>query len=575
MNDYIPYEIRSFANQIDPNLDLYWVNNCQKLFSQLDTKQKEMVASQIFQKKFIYWDKKNNSFRLTKEHSFATYITTLEHAGMRNLAEKILTSCNQLEKYSNIEEIANFIEGLVSQVAKIDTEDNILLQKYKNQIKSELIYHIANIIKEKDNIIIPNNERQLNTEILKVFINEVYLKQQLLNFCFKSVPIRELKTFKHSLLKDFTLQQKNLRQLEIIKTSKFFFCLSQPNNKNVNTYSIRRFLNEEKSLISDSIYLNGVGLDITLIDNNNYTDLFRTNILKIVTIEKQISDEVTNFIENLQNLNSNILLPLLTKPLDSSGLNMEKVIEDRLIDFEKNLILNILEPTCEFLKYKINHQDESNYIFVSLKEIFSDILSYFKDFQSQPALLFDSKSKVFFYRLLAWLNLIEKRYSQIFIKQSTEDWKLSNEMMHNSITELSLIIKTSINAYKENLKNIKILEREIEASNGFIGKIFNTKKKKEENLILLKENLNKIKVNAFIDIIRVPKNHPSTTVYLEYEAEISINEKERNYAFSVGENGITRLPIMVQLPEDRSKLNLNEVYHNLNFDINLANQKWV
>lgn len=575
MNDYIPYEIRSFANQIDPNLDLYWVNNCQKLFSQLDTKQKEMVASQIFQKKFIYWDKKNNSFRLTKEHSFATYITTLEHAGMRNLAEKILTSCNQLEKYSNIEEIANFIEGLVSQVAKIDTEDNILLQKYKNQIKSELIYHIANIIKEKDNIIIPNNERQLNTEILKVFINEVYLKQQLLNFWFKSVPIRELKTFKHSLLKDFTLQQKNLRQLEIIKTSKFFFCLSQPNNKNVNTYSIRRFLNEEKSLISDSIYLNGVGLDITLIDNNNYTDLFRTNILKIVTIEKQISDEVTNFIENLQNLNSNILLPLLTKPLDSSGLNMEKVIEDRLIDFEKNLILNILEPTCEFLKYKINHQDESNYIFVSLKEIFSDILSYFKDFQSQPALLFDSKSKVFFYRLLAWLNLIEKRYSQIFIKQSTEDWKLSNEMMHNSITELSLIIKTSINAYKENLKNIKILEREIEASNGFIGKIFNTKKKKEENLILLKENLNKIKVNAFIDIIRVPKNHPSTTVYLEYEAEISINEKERNYAFSVGENGITRLPIMVQLPEDRSKLNLNEVYHNLNFDINLANQKWV
>ncbi len=575
MNDYIPYEIRSFANQIDPNLDLYWVNNCQKLFSQLDTKQKEMVASQIFQKKFIYWDKKNNSFRLTKEHSFATYITTLEHAGMRNLAEKILTSCNQLEKYSNIEEIANFIEGLVSQVAKIDTEDNILLQKYKNQIKSELIYHIANIIKEKDNIIIPNNERQLNTEILKVFINEVYLKQQLLNFWFKSVPIRELKTFKHSLLKDFTLQQKNLRQLEIIKTSKFIFCLSQPNNKNVNTYSIRRFLNEEKSLISDSIYLNGVGLDITLIDNNNYTDLFRTNILKIVTIEKQISDEVTNFIENLQNLNSNILLPLLTKPLDSSGLNMEKVIEDRLIDFEKNLILNILEPTCEFLKYKINHQDESNYIFVSLKEIFSDILSYFKDFQSQPALLFDSKSKVFFYRLLPWLNLIEKRYSQIFIKQSTEDWKLSNEMMHNSITELSLIIKTSINAYKENLKNIKILEREIEASNGFIGKIFNTKKKKEENLILLKENLNKIKVNAFIDIIRVPKNHPSTTVYLEYEAEISINEKERNYAFSVGENGITRLPIMVQLPEDRSKFNLNEVYHNLNFDINLANQKWV
>ena len=63
-------------------------------------------------------------------------------------------------------------------------------------------------------------------------------------------------------------------------------------------------------------------------------------------------------------------------------------------------------------------------------------------------------------------------------------------------------------------------------------------------------------------------------MYLEFEALISINHKERHYAFAVGDNGVTHLPLLVQLPEDRGLINLQEIHQNLDFDLKLASQKW-
>ena len=151
MKDYIPYELRSIANQIDPQLDLYWIESAQNLFNNINDEYKNLIQNQIFQKKSIFWDKANNTFKLNKKYNFQNYIETITHIGIKNLAEKILVSSSLLEKYTDALEIANFIEGLISQVNKIDTEENINLQKYKNEIKIHFIYHLAHIIKNKNN----------------------------------------------------------------------------------------------------------------------------------------------------------------------------------------------------------------------------------------------------------------------------------------------------------------------------------------------------------------------------------------------------------------------------------------
>ena len=80
---------------------------------------------------------------------------------------------------------------------------------------------------------------------------------------------------------------------------------------------------------------------------------------------------------------------------------------------------------------------------------------------------------------------------------------------------------------------------------------------------------------AYLDLVKVPKKHDETTVYLEFESLISINQTERHYAFVNGDNGVSALPILIQLPEDKEKFNLQQVSNTLHFDLTKARQKWV
>ena len=50
------------------------------------------------------------------------------------------------------------------------------------------------MIREKKDLEIPENRRGLNASIIKTFINEVFLKQQLLGYWFKTMRNRQVST---------------------------------------------------------------------------------------------------------------------------------------------------------------------------------------------------------------------------------------------------------------------------------------------------------------------------------------------------------------------------------------------
>jgi hypothetical protein len=103
----------------------------------------------------------------------------------------------------------------------------------------------------------------------------------------------------------------------------------------------------------------------------------------------------------------------------------------------------------------------------------------------------------------------------------------------------------------------------------------NKPQKIKDNILKLKLKTTQIKKDAHQEIMRIQRRFPSLIVYLEFESLISINHKERHYAFPTGENGITRLPILIQIPEDKAAFDLQSICNSLNFDLNLANQKWL
>lgn len=575
MKDYIPYELRTLVTQIEPRLDLDWELALKNIFTKISEADRDKIDKQILQRKSIIWNKEKNTISYLGKYNFDEILSKIPNTNIKTLASKINNSLTQLKSYNDIHQIADYIESVLRQIDAIDVEDSLQFQQTKLEIRKEFIYSCAEIIANKNDITIPENNRNLNIDILKSYISEVFLKQQMFGFRFKTLRPRQLESQSHTIFKDFLKNQQTIRQLEIIKTSKYIFALAPSSDKDINPFSIRRFLKEETFAYADNVYLNGSILDLRLLNDTSHLNSFQWQVSRIVTVEKQISQQVIDLVDSIEEYNSKQLLPFLLRPLDSSGLIMEKVVQQKLWDFEQQLTLNILEPLTDGLQTLVNHIDESDYLFMSMRQLFGDIISYFEDFRAQPAIIFDKQASLFSARLSAYLSLLQKRQSSVFNVFSSDEWLSNHDLMSEPTNTLKAISKESLHTYKETHLEIRQNQRQVKyTSKSFFNNLMNKQKKTEEKMNELKNKAFLIKEKAYLDIVRIPKKYPHLTIYLEFESLISINNKERHYAFPVGNNGVSRLPILVQLPEDRSLFNLQEVCNNLDFDLRLANQKW-
>ena len=575
MDNYIPFQLRTLITQIDPRLDYLWQDHLKNVFSKISQHDKENIYHQILVPKNIQWNDATNEFFCSSLPDLEKIIHHIPHLGMKALSQKILVSLKSLESYNEVEQIADYLESMITQIDQIDVEENIELQRLKLSIRTEFIYSAAVIIRQKTQLTLPENNRHLTTDCVKSFILEVYLKQQLLNFWFKALRPRELAKQPHPLLQSFLKDQQRLRQLEVVRTSRYIFALAPSREININVFSIRRFLQEEKLAFSNNIYLTSAILDLAQINNAEHTEQFKWQISRIITIEKQISAQIIDLVDKLETYNADHMIPLLFKKFDASGLTIDKVIQQRLWDFEQGLTIHILEPLDHGLRQLAINNDECDYLFVSARQLMADIISYFKEFQTQPAIIFDHQASVFSSRLLAYLTLLQKRQMDVFSKQSHDEWIINVDKMTEPMTVLKKTCTDALEQHKVLLLDIKEKQRNVkEKENSFMNKLFKTTNNMQEKINDLKHEVFELRQKAYIDIVKIPKKYPSFIVYLEFESLISINDKERHYAFSTGKNWVKRLPILVQLPEDRNLFNLQELYNTLEFDLSKMNQKW-
>ena len=575
IQNYIPYNLRVQFTQIDPKLDYDWEEYLQASFSGLSEADKDNINQQILKNKNIIWNAENNSFTHKHTSSLNILMNQIQHPGMKILIQKILTSLEHLKAYTKVTEIADYLESILKQIDNIDVEENIDLQRTKRKIRVEFIYEAAQVIKQKTNLERPETCRNLSIEVIKCFILEIFLKHQLLDFWFKTIRPRQLREQASPVLRDFLLREQRIRQLEVIKTSKFYFAIAPSRNLDINPFSIRRFLQEEKIPLSDNVYLNGAFISLTHLDDPEHQQNFQWQINRIVTIEKQISIVITDLVDRFEQINSNLLLPLLFQPLDSSGLATDKITQQRLWDYEQQLCIKILEPLESALRNLVTSHEEYEYLFISIRQILGDINSYYKDFQQQPAMLFDKNANLFSARLIAYLNLIEKRKNYIFTMQSNEEFIENQTKLSEPINMLRSLSKDSLDQLRVLRLELKEIQRtQKDQENSFFAKLLKKNEKLNVKIDDIKHEIYQNRENTYFEIVRIPKKYPVDTMYLEFESLISINDLERHYAFSSGKNWIRRLPILVQLPEDRNLLNIQEIHNTLEFDLSKMNQKW-
>ncbi|MCH7315004.1 hypothetical protein [Acinetobacter sp. ANC 3882] len=575
MNQYIPYQLKVLVNQIDPNLDANWQTNLQTLFATCSNEDCENICQQILQLKKIHWNRKAQNFSYLAKHDIHLLADKIHDAPIKALVKTIGDSLEKLKQYNDIYAISDYLENMLSQIHRINTEDDFDLQAQKKQVLKEFIYAAAQIILAKERIQLPNNQRNINTDIIKTFISEVFLKQQLLKYSFNIIRSHQLREEKPHILKYFLYKQQKSRQLDIVRTSRYIFALAPSKEGLTNTFSIRRFLQEEQFEASENVYFNAAILDLDQIENESQHQQFQWQVSHIITIDKQVNQYVSDVVRQIELYANKTLIPFLMEPLNPQGVFIEKLVEQRLIDFEQKLCRNILEPIADALKHAVHHSDECSYLYLSVKQTLDDLISHFVEFHSQPSIIFNKQVNLFIARLKSYATLLQKRHADVFTVFSYEEWKKHHAEALEPTNILKDISISCLQEYKDAFSELKENQRQLKQSASFLSKLLNKPQKIKDNIIKLKEKTTQIKKHAHQEIIRIQRRFPSLIVYLEFESLISINHKERHYAFPTGDNGITRLPILIQIPEDKASFDLQTICNSLNFDVNLANQKWL
>ena len=554
-------DIIRMLKDIHPVLNHDWKDKIPHLLDKLDEDSRRRAYKNILEPKNISLTPDNKlvfSGRLTLTEAKRLLVSRPISVAL----DKLLRIVNGIKQTRNILTIGDSLEAGVELINSINTEDNFALQKEKLRLIEAFLYDFATELREHD-FDPPPSERGLTVDMIKTYIIEVFIKEKLLSYWFSTLPLRELKQDPLTFVNTTLFDEAKVRRLGIVSTERYFFLIGEVAKFEQDRYSVRRFLLDDNAMGGRFIYFNILAVDKYKLRESSYQTKIRKDLTRVVTLQRQLTNQVIEFVDGLENCQLQYLLPLLTKPLEADGTNLQTIIEFRLHDYERNLSLLVLGKANRILKEFAQTPDDYEYLFFGLKSFLVELLGDIRDFYYQSSARWSLKSQEMEFKLVSYLRLLEKRKSSIFTADREHILKENPELDFNRpVNELKQIIDDAAPTIRVIKQQLKDAYQQIELAaerndwQKFWDKCLNKKLPDPEKI---RKQLEQVAKESLVEIVRIPKKYKRTTIYLEFEGLIGIDETVRHYAFPKGELGISFLPILIRLPEDSRDFDLATV----------------
>ena len=576
MQTYIPYQLRVKLKQIDPILDKHWQQQLQSILSTTPQALHQKIEDQYLKAKNIAWNYLNQTFEFKGHTSLKNLQLDTQNSELLQLAHRIKSTFSYLQGYQTDFQIADYLESIVREINQIDLEHSADIQA-RQLIKKAFLYDAALIIRDLD-FTVSENHRHLDIEQVRTFIFEIFMKSEILGSWFAHILPSEYAEQELAIFQDYFIQQQRVRDFEIIKTFQYYFVLSSTYDSSVSAYSIRRFLTEENFGKEDRFYISGLVLDPQQLDQADYFANFKQLMNRIIGIQRQMNPHIVELIESLHEYNQQNLIPSLKEILNIQSFSIDHLVKEHLEILEKDLSLNILEPLLKGLKNSVQHTDELEYCYLNISRLINEFLHQLEILSQQPMLQFNQHARLFKYRLIAYLKLLEQRRAQIFVIFHDEfQYQQQLQAVSAPTQEIRELLNSAMEQTRQIQQHIRQLEREMQnaENSSFLKRLFKKSENHELKINELKQNLIEVRDRCYIRIIAIQKQASQESVYMEAKNLISvIDSKVRHYAFANGENGVTRLPLLLQLPEDRNNFNMQSILMALNYDFLLSAKSW-
>lgn len=575
MQTYIPYHLRVQLKQIDPILDKHWQQQLDSILSKTPQALHQKIEDQYLKAKNISWNYLNQTFEFKGHISLKELQLNTQNSELLQLAHRINTTFSYLQSYQTDFQIADYLETIVREINQIDLDNPKDIQA-QQLIKKTFLYDTALIIREL-NFSVSENHRHLNIEQVRTFIFEVFMKSEILGSWFAHILPSEYADQELTIFQDYFISEQQVRDFEIIKTFQYYFVLSSSYDSLISAYSIRRFLTEESFGKEDRFYISGLVLDPQQLNQPNYFENFKQLMTRIIGIQSHMNPHIVELVESLHEYNHQRLIPSLKEILNIQSFSIEHLVKEHLEILEKDLSLNILEPFLKGLKNSVQHTDELEFCYLNILRLINEFLHQLEILSQEPILQFNPHARLFKYRLIAYLKLLEQRRAQIFVLFHDEfHYQQHVREVSAPTQEMRELLNDAIEQTRQIQQHIRQLERETQNKQNasFIKRLFKKPENHEFKINELKQNIIDVRDRCYLRIIALQKQTTQVSVYLEAKNLIPVDSKMRHYAFANGENGVTRLPLLLQLPEERNSFNMQSMLLALNYEFMLSAKSW-
>ena len=568
--DLSEYQL-SKLKSLDPNLSLDWFEVLQSILPELDVESASSVYKHILVPRGFYLDANKNIVCrrpvTLKEVMGDVQIQTPELLAIVSNMSKIVHS--HFEYYDALQ-LADEIEAIFCYLDALS-----LPREHANlkRIRIAFLYDLAQWLDTVELKVFPGL-RKLDSPTVKAYLKEVFIKQKIQGHDFRKCDSTDVDFQELTYIPSFIRNEGENRKFFVVEGKKYWFLIGNADESGKNPYSFRRFLHEDSSgsSIEKYIYLTHVIIKKDAMHDLEYLSRITYAMSRFYTLDLGTPSTLLSFIKEIKVLKNRYLKPLLKERLEQTGGSTEAIISKRMVSYEKQVSILILQKLSR-IQATLHNKEDQGYLFYHLDKLIQQMIGNVQDFRLQPLVMNSTSSEILLIKLMALRKLLTKSYGFI----------LSQDL---SIEERSEAMGVPLLRVKEKLNEAKVSIRELEELKDKLDNYSTIKSKgsfwekialgRQPNYTLkdiTKERL-LLKKDIFMSIVRMAKNQEKGMVYVELECDEIINKRYRHYALADGQLGVSCLPRILRLPEDQKKLNIESINQVVNHNVFEANPLW-
>ena len=571
LSEYQLYKLKS----IDPALSPNWYESIESILPKLNKTSQYSVYKNILKPRGIVINSdKKLVYQRPETLSFTIANIRTNNKDMISVASHMIKIIDSDIKVYNALKLADKIEALLGYLDNLDMQESIIDQKSRHKIRIAFLYELAAWI-DTIELTIHSGLRQLDTDIVRSYFKEVFIKQQIQGRDFRSWDSSDLNFQEFNHFPAFIKKEGLDRKFFVIEGQVYWFLIGIADQIDKNPYSFRRFLHEDKSEGEHHqfIYLTHIVLHKHSINDTEYLKHASYSMSRLYTLNRGISDTILKFVNEIKRLYNSYLKPLLKEPLEQDGSQPEAIIKERLVKYEKQLSLLILQKLPNIIKLAANDVNDQNYLFYNLDRLTKQMSENIQDFRLQPLVMYSDSGEIMLIKLITMRKILDKlRVSLHSRKQELDEHAAQIKIPLLTVKEKLEEAEISLNelqSFKSEVLNYK----DVKANGSYWQKlkIGRTPKYSIDEIVETEQSIHE---DFFMFIIRMAKNKSQGLVYPEFECNEIINETYRHYALADGDLGISQLPRILRLNENRSQFNTNSIKEAVYEDIFESNQEW-